>query len=333
MDQNHLIETALAQASTNDDARSTALNAIAHFLRPLMHSESRLEVFHTLERAGVHVTPVHFYSPIPSVAELSGDFWRSRDEVPAVKFNEGTQLHLLEHVFPSFRDEYSAIPNDPVADTSAFYLRNDFFGGTDALASYCMIRHFHPRRIVEVGSGYSSRLAALACEKNGDTELICIEPFPDDILDRGFSGLTQLRRERVQDVDQSLFATLGPNDILFIDSSHVVRTGGDVTYLFLEVIPRLGPGVLVHVHDIFLPDEVRRDWLMDELRFWTEQYLLQAFLICNDAFEILLANHFLHKRHPEAMRATFPTSPWWGGGSFWMRRRERPPPTREAQGA
>ena len=116
-------------------------------------------------------------------------------------------------------------------------------------------------------------------------------------------------------------------DILFIDSSHVAQIGSDVTYLFLEIIPRLHPGVVVHIHDIFLPMEMRKEWVLDEMRFWTEQYLLQAFLAFNREFEVLMANSYLGLYHVDVLRATFPRSPWWGGGSFWMRRMARPQPT------
>jgi hypothetical protein len=100
-----------------------------------------------------------------------------------------------------------------------------------------------------------------------------------------------------------------------------VKIGGDVNYLFLEVLPRLHPGVIVHVHDIFLPFEYRRDWVMDEFRFWTEQYLLQGFLTFNSEFEVLLANYYLSHYHQEHLRAVFPDLPRWIGGSFWIRRK------------
>ena len=96
-----------------------------------------------------------------------------------------------------------------------------------------------------------------------------------------------------------------------------------LNYLFLEVLPRLRPGVIVHVHDIFPPHEYRRDWVMEEFRFWNEQYLLQAFLVFNAGFEILFANNFMGLRHFAEMKAAFPHSPWWGGGSFWMRRTDQ----------
>jgi hypothetical protein len=110
--------------------------------------------------------------------------------------------------------------------------------------------------------------------------------------------------------------------VLFIDSSHVVQVGGDVTHLFFQVLPRLAPGVVVHLHDIFLPREYPRAWVMEQHRFWTEQYLLQAFLRFNREFEILLSAGWLSAHHPEALAAAIPS---WDAersrpGSFWMRR-------------
>lgn len=132
--------------------------------------------------------------------------------------------------------------------------------------------------------------------------------------------MRSLIEKKVEDVDLEFFSGLGSGDILFIDSSHTVKIGGDVNYLFLEVLPRLKPGVIVHVHDILLPFDYRRDWVMEQFRFWTEQYLLQAFLTFNSEFEVLMANSYLSYYHQRDLKATFTSSPWWGGGSFWMRR-------------
>jgi hypothetical protein len=133
--------------------------------------------------------------------------------------------------------------------------------------------------------------------------------------------LESLIEKKVQDIDLNFFSQLRAGDMLFIDSSHTVKIGGDVNYLFLEVLPRLKPGVIVHVHDIFLPFDYRRDWVLDELRFWTEQYLLQAFLVFNAEFEVLMANSYLNQYHQEDLKAAFPNLSSWGGSSFWMRRK------------
>lgn len=279
------------------------------------------DTFRLCEQHGFHVTPVHFYQPIPDTRSLPETLWDRPSKLVGIDMNDAIQLDLLRNHFPKFRHEYEQFPVEPTGEPSRFHFNNGLFDGTDALVAYCMIRHFQPRFIVEVGSGFSSLVAAEAIAKNKKSALICIEPFPQDFLRQGFAGMHSLVEKRVEDIDLDFFSRLDSGDILFIDSSHTVKIGGDVNYLFLEVLPRLKLGVIVHVHDIFLPFDYRRDWVMDEFRFWTEQYLLQAFLSFNSEFEVLMANAYLRHRYMEDFKATFPKSPWWGGGSFWMRRR------------
>ncbi len=279
------------------------------------------EFFRIWEERGVHLTPVHFYQPIPDTRTLPESLWEKRSELRGIDMNDATQLDLLRNCFPKFREEYEQFPRASTGEPAQFYFDNGRFGGTDALAAYCMVRHYKPNLIIEVGSGYSSLISGQAAAKNGNTPLICIEPFPLDFFAKGFPGLRSLIEKKVQDVDLDFFSQLQSGDILFIDSSHTVKIGGDVNYLFLEVLPRLNPGVIVHVHDILFPHDYRRDWVMDELRFWCEQYVLQAFLAFNSTFEVLLCNSYLADRYLEDFKNTFPASPWWGGGSFWMRRK------------
>ncbi|HEY4258465.1 MAG TPA: class I SAM-dependent methyltransferase [Candidatus Udaeobacter sp.] len=294
---------------------------LAKVLPRCLHTTNFPEIFRLWERHGFHVTPVHFYQPIPDTRSLPETLWDHPGKLVGIDMNETIQLDLLRNHFPKFRHEYDHFRVGPTGEPGHFYFNNGLFDGTDALVAYCMIRHFQPRLIVEVGSGFSSLVAAEAIAKNKDSALICIEPFPLDFLRQGFRGLQSLIEKKVEDLGLEFFSQLDSGDILFIDSSHTVKIGGDVNYLFLEVLPRLKPGVIVHVHDIFLPFDYRRDWVMDELRFWTEQYLLQAFLSFNSEFEVLMANTYLAHRYMEELKATFTNSPWWGGGSFWMRRR------------
>ena len=281
------------------------------------------ELFRRWERCGFHVTPVHFYQPIPDIQSLPETLWNRPSDLAGVEMNESTQLELLRNVFPKFRDEYAQFPTTSAASGNQFYVYNRPFGRVDALVAYCMVRHFQPRLIVEVGSGFSSLILGRAADKNKTSSLICIDPFPRDFVRKGFPGLQSLIEKNVQDIDVEFFSQLASGDILFIDSSHTVKIGGDVNYLFLEVLPRLRPGVLVHIHDIFLPFEYRRDWVLDECRFWTEQYLLQAFLAFNSAFEVLVANSYLKHYHEEDLKVTFPGLDRWESGSFWMRRKPR----------
>ena len=288
---------------------------IATIMPRCLHSGKFLELFPVWEQHGFHVTPVHFYQPIPDTRELPETLWKQPSDLVGINMNDAMQLDLLRNHFTKFRDECGNFPAEPPPG------QRRPFRGVDALAAYCMVRHFQPRLIIEVGSGFSSLALGQAAAKNKNSALICIDPFPSDFLRRGFPGLQSSIEEKIQNIDLKFFSQLQSGDILFIDSSHTVKIGGDVNYLFLEVLPRLKPGVIVHVHDIFLPFEYRRDWVLDEFRFWNEQYLLQAFLTFNSEFEVLLANSYLNHYHQEDLKAAFRNLPSWAGGSFWMRRK------------
>jgi len=289
----------------------------------------RQSVFQLAESLGVHVLPVHFYSPVPSSGELPKDLWSRASELPGLDMRESQQLALLATLSQSCREEFARFPEQPVpnAPPHRYYSGNGAFGGIDAAFLYSLIRYFKPRRICEIGSGFSTFLAAEAVLRNQlenaehFCELTAIEPYPNETLRKGFPGLTRLIPSRVQTVPLREFATLGENDILFIDSSHVLKIGSDVQYEFLEILPRLNKGVLIHVHDIFLPFEYPRDWILEMNRYWTEQYLLQAFLAYNSAFEVLLASAYLNHHHPDVLAASFPAPETSKGfGSFWMRK-------------
>jgi hypothetical protein len=282
-------------------------------------------LFSVYERRGWHVTPVHYYQPIPDSRELSADLWSSCSSMYGVDMNEPLQMELLRAFQSDFKSEYDCLPASS-ADPARFHFGQTSFCSVDAEILYCMIRHFKPRRMIEVGSGMSTLLAAEAMRKNDTAGHPCsftaIEPHPREFLRRGVPGLTELLEMKVQSVPSENFCSLEANDILFIDSSHVIKIGGDVLYEYLDIMPRLKPGVIVHSHDIFLPAEYPSNWILQNHRFWTEQYLLQAFLAFNNAFEVLMAGSFLHLRHSEKLKAAFasydPTTVW--PGSFWMRR-------------
>jgi SAM-dependent methyltransferase len=305
-------------SATADD--EDLVRPVLPLLRRLLAPGMREKSFRLLERHGVHLTPVDYYQPIPDTRTLRPELWERRSQLVGIDLNTDAQLRLLTEIFPRFRGEYDQLPHEQQEPPERFHLGNGMFDGTDALACYCMIRHFRPRHVVEVGSGFSTRLLAEAALRNGDTSVIAIDPHAAEVVSRGFPGLSEVQKRPVEEVELAFFEQLEADDVLFIDSSHVSRIGGEVNFLFLEVIPRLSPGVLVHVHDIFLPAEYPQDWVVEKGRFWTEQYILQAFLAFNGAWEVLLANSYLGQEHREALMATFPNAGWWGGGSFWMRR-------------
>jgi SAM-dependent methyltransferase len=285
----------------------------------------RPDAFEELERRGLHVTPVNFYSAIPNVTELASRPWPEALPMTGVEMREEEQLAFLQEC-RRFQEEYGAFPEKEPADGYGYYRDQPMFRAVDAEVLYCMVRRHRPRRVIEIGSGFSTRVTAAAMRANaaegGAGELVAIEPYPSEALRRGFPGLTELRVQEIQSLPPTFADHLEANDILFIDSTHVVRTGSDVLFLFLEVLPRLQPGVIVHVHDIFLPAEYPRGWVVDEHRFWTEQYLLHAFLLFNGTFQVAWAGSYMHMRQPDAVRRAFPAydpSRDWPG-SFWMRR-------------
>jgi len=270
---------------------------------------------------GYHITPVHFYSPIPDTRDLrSSKIWDEEKEMIGVDMKPGSQLRLLRDGLAIYEEEFSSFTKAQTGQPLEFSLDNDAFNGIDPFVLYGMVRHFKPRTIIEIGSGHSTLVSAAAAQRNGHTRSICIDPYPDERLQKGLPGLSSIIVERVQNVELDVFQQLCENDILFIDSSHTVRAGGDVTHLYLEVIPRLCKGVIVHSHDIFFPNDYPKDWVINRNIFWTEQYLLHAFLLFNSAFEVLFASNYMGTKYPSKLRAAFPNALRWGGGSFWMRK-------------
>lgn len=277
------------------------------------------------ERRGFHVLPVHFYSPVPTTDQLEA-ILEQESELRGLAFDLEQHLAFLESL-TRWRDEYDALPEQSRND-GGFYLRNNNFESVDAELYYAIIRELRPKRIIEIGGGFSTRLAALAIKCNHDdgganTSFTVVEPFPDEQLRAGIPAVTKLIRSPLQDVPLETFDELDSNDVLFIDSTHVVAPGSDVCVEILELLPRLRQGVFVHFHDVFLPRHYSRQFLLDRRFIWTEQYLLQAFLAFNNEFEVIFPAYFVHFHARDALRAAFRsydaavTRP----GSFWIRRR------------
>jgi predicted O-methyltransferase YrrM len=290
------------------------------------HVMRNKHLFDVWERRGYHVSPVHFYEPIPDVRDFEADFWTRESELVGVDMRADDQLALLDELAP-LRGEFDALDR-PEAE-GRYSLRNSLYGSVDAEIFYGLLRQRRPRRVYEIGSGHSTLLAAEALRRNEDegaapAELVAFEPYPNETLRRGFPGLTRLVEKRLQDVPLETFQELEAGDVLFIDSSHVVAPGSDVCRELLEIVPRVRPGVLIHIHDIFMPREYPERWLREERYFWTEQYLLQAFLAFNTEFSVVWAGAWMNARHPDALASSFAsyipgeTRP----GSFWIVRND-----------
>ncbi len=281
-----------------------------------------LKAFPLFERLGVHVTPRHYTQPIPDTAALDPGLWERRSALPGIDMREAQQLELLRSVRDDFAGEYDRLEDDA---GDGFRLENPYFGPVDAEMLYCMIRRARPRRICEIGSGYSTRVSALALARNAAAgapgRIDSYDPYPGAATPAASPTLA-VHATPAERIPPQTFDALAAGDVLFVDSTHVVKIGGDVVFLFLEILPRLQPGVLVHVHDIFLPCDYPKEWILRHRLFWTEQYLLQAFLAFNDAFEVLWAGGYMHVCHPRELAAAFRSydPATVRPGSFWMRK-------------
>ena len=273
------------------------------------------------QRLGVHVSPVHYYQPIPDTRRLDPKLWERRSSLVGVDMRPDAQLALLREFGTTYGEECREFTG--AKRPGRFDIRNPMFGPVDAEMLYCMVRHNKPRRMIEIGSGHSTLLSAEAMERNASEgrpgELIAYEPYPRKFL-RDHPGI-EVRKVAGEDVDPAEIEALGAGDILFIDSTHTLRIGGDVQHEYRELVPRLRPGALVHVHDIFLPEEYPSRQALRFRRFWTEQYLVQAFLAFNSAFEVVWAGNYMRLNHPDDIRAAFPTfTDQVVPGSLWLRR-------------
>lgn len=267
--------------------------------------------------------PGHFYSPIPSLTELQSKdaklFGPPPTQVPGVNLNVAGQLELLETLATYYPD--LPFPEEKSAGLR-YYYQNDFYSYGDAIVLYAMIRHVQPKRIIEVGSGYSSCVMLDTNERflQGQVALTFIEPYPEilnSVISINDNRQAAILTQRVEDVDLSVFRQLGPGDILFIDSTHVSRIGSDVNYLFFEVLPALQNGVYIHIHDIFYPFEYFKYWIY-EGRQWNETYLLHAFLQYNFEFTIVYFATYLSYFFRERLEELMPLCLKNPGGNIWL---------------
>ena len=267
--------------------------------------------------------PGHFSSPIPDLRLIDRQkavlFDKSMTSVPGIDTNADEQTRLLAE----FSRYHAELPfGDERSHGLRYYYRNPYFSYGDAVVLYSVLRHFRPRRIIEVGSGFSS---AVMLDTNdlffaGRMALTFVEPYPERLL----ALLTDQDRNRhevvatvVQEVPLEKFGALKDKDVLFIDSTHVAKAGSDVVHLLTNVLPRLNKGVLVHFHDVFWPFEYPEEWIRGG-RAFNESYVLKAFLQFNSSFKILFFNSYLANHHRAAAEKALPVFVKHPGASLWL---------------
>jgi predicted O-methyltransferase YrrM len=259
-------------------------------------------------KMGVHILPVNYYSPVPDIYSLKAtkDIWAKKSALPGLAVDLDEQVKALQTICTPYRQEYAG--NKFYKEGVANYFGQGY-GYIEAQALHGIIRHYKPRKIIEVGSGVSTYCMMKALELNAtddnsyDYSLTCIEPYPSKAL-KDLKNI-KLLADIVQKVSFEVFEELAKNDLLFIDSSHTVKPGGDVNFLILEILPRLKPGVIIHFHDIFLPYDYQND-IMKTFFYWSETSLLRAFLINNNTVKILFSLSQLHWDRGEMLSEIFP---------------------------
>lgn len=273
-------------------------------------------IFKKIRKIGVHkfprckkifmnigVFPIidHYFEPLFDAKKLRHPLSDNRI-LPGINWNVDEQLNILSQF--SFNNEIIDLPTSKPEKTE-FYINNGAFISGDAEYWYNLIRLKKPKTIIEIGSGHSTLMAIKAVTKNGEADssyqcnIICIEPYEKPWLE---NLNVSVIRERVETIAIDFFLQLQQDDILFIDSSHIIRPQGDVLFEYLEVLPSLNKGVIVHIHDIFSPKDYLKQWVFDEVKLWNEQYLLEAFLTHNSDWKIIGALNFLHHNYFDSLK-------------------------------
>ncbi|MDQ6840634.1 MAG: class I SAM-dependent methyltransferase [Actinomycetota bacterium] len=282
--------------------------------------EERNGLQETVDRYGLW-SPGHFYSPHPDLEAVEHDqdrLFATPDALSGIDLRHSQQLELLEKLAPISRDQPFSNERD---GRHRYHFDNDMFSAGDGLVYHCLLRYLRPRRVVEVGIGYSSALLLDTVDEflGGRCSATFIDPHPERMVDLLGAGeqTVDIIAERVQDISRDIFSSLEAGDVLFIDSTHVSKIGSDVNYLYFEVMPSLAPGVFVHIHDIFWPFEYPRSWVL-EGRAWNEAYLLRGVLINNSRLEIVWFNDYLRCMEHDRVQGALPLWARNPGGSVWL---------------
>lgn len=266
-----------------------------------------------------------YYSPVPDLPALREDIWDRRSAIGGVELNSAAGIEFVESRLASFITELHVPLHDP-GEPGEFFLRNGAFESVDAELLYGVIRDVRPRRVIELGSGYTTLLINMACrmnEREGTRATHdAYDPFPrEHIVGTALPEPTRITPISATEVPLETFEELEEGDVLFVDSTHTVKLGSDVNFVILDVLPRLQPGVVIHFHDIFLPWEYPRSWFTEMRYFWAEQYLLQAFLAFNGEFEVVIPGQAIAREYPERLRRVIPSfAEGASPGSMWLQR-------------
>ena len=307
--------------SVKMDISEEVLNIMEHMAKTGEGTDGCLE-------RGFLPVPVHFYQPIPDLKDLDKrKVWDKVSTMPGIKFEPDKYWAFLSEIAENYSDECKWI-EDPINNAGEFFLNNDCFGYGCSSTLHCMIRHNKPKRVIEVGSGFSSKIIKAAIAANRaegfEAKYTVVDPY-SPYANRPMPEWMTIIDKQIEVLDLDIFKELEENDILFIDSSHVCKIGSDVNYEILEILPVLNKGVLIHFHDIPMPYEYHEVYAKNpSFRvFWNESYFLQAFLQFNSDFEIILPVNYLQRTDRDRFNNIFPLGKevkCWQSEAFWIKR-------------
>lgn len=281
---------------------------------------SGLKARRRMQKRGINVVPSDFYSNTPSIADIEGSF-EYRTAADTAPYDLGVDNRRAREELQSlmtYATEFS--PPATVADpdqAERFFWSNSQFSGADAMSYHCYVRKLMPATILEIGSGYSTLVAREALKINARGKLCCIEPYPRPFL-RSSRDIELITRP-VQEISAEFVNDkLVDGDILFIDSTHTVKSGSDCLHIYLRLLPKIRRNIHVHAHDIHLPFGIPQQDMLDRQIHWTEQYLLLAFLLDNPKATVLYGSRYNDWRNADLMKEMLGGKAPPVGASFWF---------------
>ncbi len=271
----------------------------------------------------------HYHSPIPSSSEVDNVYSILTDKVEDIDFNFKNQIDILNEFLPFYKEVPWEFHDDSKNQKYRYKNWLSYYRDSDAIFLFSIMRKFRPTKIIEIGSGFSSALMLDTNDlffKEEPIDFTFIEPNPDDRLSKMITDTDRSKYKilpkKIQDVDLSIFEELNENDILFVDSSHVSKTGSDLNHIIFNILPVLKKGVVIHFHDIFFPFEYPYTWVSKEQFYWNECYLIRAFLMNNERYKIIFFNSAAHYYHKVYLQENMPNTltDHIQCGAIWIRK-------------
>ncbi len=303
----------------NREVSDKELNQLIRLAKKVLWSSP--ETRKMLQDEKVNIVPANFYSDIPLIDDIlnSFEYRSSNSEIyNSGVFNRDVILDFIDCI-SAYSSEFSPPEDGDKDNPKEFFWKNPAFSYSDAMSYYCVLRHFKPSHVLEIGSGFSTLIANQAIEKNGTGKITLIEPYPKEFL-RNLEFVDNIIESFVQDIPvQDMVQLVESSDIWFIDSTHTVKIGSDCLYIYLKIMPEVSKDIIVHTHDIFLPFGMPQKNALEKHIYWSEQYLLYAYMLDNPKIEILFGSAYVKHTLPSAIDKLMANKFPGGGGSIWYK--------------